>query len=152
MTEPMTAPDIDRGAPVIVRDEIHVSAPVAEVWRLHTDINGWPAWRADVTVAHLDGPFEAGALFHWETGGLSIDSTVRAVEPEHRTVWGGPAAGIDGVHVWTFTPDGDGTRVVTEESWAGPPVDADPEQARTMLAASIRAWLEALVAAAQRTG
>jgi uncharacterized protein YndB with AHSA1/START domain len=145
-------PDIDRSAPVIVRDEIHVDAPVAEVWRLHTDVDGWTGWRDDVSVARLDGPFTTGAVFHWETGGLAIDSTIRAVEPEHRTLWGGPAAGIEGRHVWTFTREGDGTHVVTEESWSGPPVDADPEQARTMLAASIRVWLESLAAAAQRSG
>lgn len=142
--------DIDRDAPVIVRDEIHVAAPPSAVWRLHTDVDAWPTWRPDVPVARLEGPFEPGATFHWETGGLSIDSTVRAVEPGHRTVWGGPAAGIEGVHVWTFTPDGDGTRVVTEESWAGPPVDADPDRARALLADSIRVWLEALATRAVR--
>lgn len=66
----MIEPDIDRSAPVTVRDEIHIDAPVAEVWRLHTDVNGWIGWRDDVSVAHLDGPFMAGAVFHWETGGL----------------------------------------------------------------------------------
>ncbi|MGK5683701.1 SRPBCC family protein [Actinoplanes sp. URMC 104] len=143
-------PDIDRDAPVIVRDEIRVDAPVDVVWRLHTDVGGWTRWRDDVPVARLDGPFTTGAVFHWETGGLSIDSTVLAVEPERRTVWGGPAAGIEGRHVWTFEPDGDGTRVVTEESWAGPPVEADPAAARAMLSASIRTWLEQLAAAVRR--
>ena len=52
--------------------------------------------------------------------------------------------------MWTFTPDADGTKIVTEESWSGPPVDADPERARTMLADSIRIWLDSLAAAAQR--
>jgi uncharacterized protein YndB with AHSA1/START domain len=146
----MSELDVDRTAPVIVREEAYVAAPIAEVWRLHTDVNNWTNWREDVSVARLDGPFTAGAVFHWETGGLSIDSTIDAVEPQHRTVWGGPAAGIEGRHVWTFTPDGDGTRIVTEESWSGPPVDADPDRARTMLAASIRTWLDSLAAATQR--
>lgn len=145
----MTELDVDRSAPVIVRDEIRIDAAIAEVWRLHTDINGWTSWRDDVSVARLDGTFATGAVFHWETGGLSIDSTICAVEPQQRTVWGGPAAGIEGRHVWTFFPDGDGTRVVTEESWAGPPVDADPQQAHRLLTDSIRVWLQSLAAAAQ---
>ena len=147
----MTEPAIDRAAPVIVREQIHIDASVAEVWRLHTDINGWTGWRKDVSVARLDGPFTTGAVFNWETGGLAIDSTIHAVDPERRTVWGGPAAGIEGLHVWTFTHDGGGTHVTTEESWSGPPVDADPERARTMLAASIKVWLDSLAAAAQRS-
>lgn len=147
----MTVQGIDRNAPVIVRDAIHVDAPLADVWTLHTDINNWAAWRADVTVARLDGPFVTGALFHWETGGLSIDSTIHAVEPQRRTLWGGPAAGVEGMHMWTFTHDGDGTRVVTEESWAGSVVIADSDRARAMLTASIRIWLEGLAAAAVRS-
>lgn len=65
---------------------------------------------------------------------------------------GRPGCRYQGRHTWTFARDGDGTLVVTEESWSGPQVDADPERARTMLATSIQVWLESLAAAAQRSG
>ena len=46
----MTTPtDIDRTAPVIVHHEIDINAPLDTVWRLQTDVNGWPAWQTDIT-------------------------------------------------------------------------------------------------------
>jgi ligand-binding SRPBCC domain-containing protein len=105
------AVDVDRGAPVVVTDEILVEAPVAVVWALHTDVSGWTSWRTDVDGAELSEPFAVGATFHWSTGGLAIASTIREVRSHRRTVWGGPAAGIVGVHVWEFTPEDNRTRV-----------------------------------------
>jgi hypothetical protein len=79
----------------------------------------------------------AGATFYWSTGGLEINSTLREVDPLNRTVWGGPAQGITGVHVWTFTPNREQVKVVTEESWSGEPVEADSAAAHSMLDGAI---------------
>ncbi|GAA1547330.1 SRPBCC family protein [Actinomadura kijaniata] len=141
--------DIDRTAPVVVRHEIVVAAPPETVWNLHTAVDAWPAWNTGIDEAALNGPLREGATFTWLTHGLDITSTVRALEPGHRVLWGGPAHGIEGEHVWTFLPEGDGTRVVTEESWAGPPVEADPEGTRAALDASLTAWLNDLKTAAE---
>jgi hypothetical protein len=67
-------------------------------------------------------------------------------------VWGGPAGGIDGTHVWNFTPEGDRTRVATEESWSGPLVEADPAQAISLLAGHLATWLGDLKRAAGKAG
>ncbi|MGY0235908.1 SRPBCC family protein [Longispora urticae] len=142
--------DIDRTAPVLVRHEVLIAADPAAVWRLHTDIAAWPAWNTDITTARLAGPLAEGATFHWHTHGLDIASTVLELVPGARIVWGGPAHGIDGVHVWTFAPADGGTLVTTEESWAGPPVDADPVGLRAALDASLTAWLGNLRVAAER--
>jgi hypothetical protein len=141
--------DVDRSAPVIVADEVLVDAPVAVVWALHTDVSAWPSWRSDIDRAELTGPFTVGATFHWTGGGLEIASTIQEVRPQRRTAWGGPAAGIDGVHVWEFTPEGDRTRVTTAESWAGQPVEAGLVQAKTMLTDHLATWLENLKHAAE---
>jgi hypothetical protein len=141
--------DVDRGAPVIVADEIVVQAPLAVVWGLQTDVSAWTSWRGDVDAAELSEPFAVGSTFRWSTGGLEIASTIREVRPQRRAVWGGPAAGIVGVHVWEFTPEDNRTRVATVESWAGPAVEADLAQARTMLAAHIATWLADLRRAAR---
>ena len=46
----MTTPtDIDRDAPVIAHHEIDIGAPLETVWRLQTNVNGWPVWQTDIT-------------------------------------------------------------------------------------------------------
>ncbi|GIH63808.1 SRPBCC family protein [Microbispora siamensis] len=140
--------DIDRNAPVVVELETTVHAPIEKVWRLHTDIDAWPSWNPDISSARLRGDLAVGATFDWETHGLVIASTVAELVPGRRVVWGGPAHGIDGVHVWTFEETDGGVLVRTRESWAGPPVEADPEGMRAALEGSLRAWLAAL----ERTG
>ncbi|MFI7498794.1 SRPBCC family protein [Streptomyces sp. NPDC049687] len=142
--------DIDRSAPVIVELKTTIDATPEALWHLHTDINEWPSWNPGIDKALLGGDFTEGSVFDWETAGLSISSTVMEVQPQSRTVWGGPAHGIEGVHVWTFEPTPAGTVVTTLESWAGAPVEADPAGMRAALEGSLLAWLEALKEAAER--
>lgn len=141
--------DIDRTAPVVVRQEMLIDAPVELLWRLHTDVNRWTEWRSDVDSASLASAFAPGEVFHWRTGGLEVESTIEAVDPLRRTAWGGPAAGITGIHVWTFTPSSEGVHVVTEESWAGEPIEADVAKAQSMLETAISTWLHELRQATQ---
>ncbi|MDI9889163.1 SRPBCC family protein [Streptomyces sp. HNM0645] len=149
MTYPTT---VDENAPVIADHTIRISAPLERVWQLHTGIRFWPVWQSAITEARLDGPLAPGATFHWETAGLSIDSTVYAVDSvdaPYRILWGGPAHGITGVHEWTFTEDGDDVVVRTRESWAGAPIDADRDNLAAALDDSLVTWLEALKKAAE---
>ncbi|TQK45132.1 polyketide cyclase/dehydrase/lipid transport protein [Streptomyces sp. SLBN-118] len=134
------------------RHEITIAAPVESVWRLHTDIAAWPSWNSGIDLAALEGELKVGASFRWLTHGLDITSTVTELEPCLSIAWGGPAAGIDGTHRWTFQPCGGGTetRVVTEESWAGAPVDADPAGMLAALEQSLVAWLEELKRTAEQ--
>jgi hypothetical protein len=64
--------DIDADAPVITRDEILSYAPIDTIWRIQTDVAGWPSWQPDVDGAQVDGPLSVGAVFHWQTSGLDI--------------------------------------------------------------------------------
>jgi uncharacterized protein YndB with AHSA1/START domain len=150
MSRTVVGMDINRNAPVVVELDITVAAPLDRVWALHTAVDEWPGWNAEITRARLDGEFTPGAVFEWETAGLAITSTVQEVEPARRTVWGGPVSGIDGVHVWTFEEAPDGVRVHTAESWDGEPVRADPAGLGAALRASLEAWLAALKAAGEK--
>jgi uncharacterized protein YndB with AHSA1/START domain len=141
--------DVDRDAPVVVELTTLIDAPLDVVWRLHTDVDGWPAWQNDVAEARSSGPIAPGTSFAWETHGLSIVSTIQEVVPQRRIVWGGPAQGIVGVHVWTFEQMPGGVAVRTTESWDGPPVAADPDGLRAALVASLTAWLAALKTTAE---
>ena len=127
-----------------------VAAPIERVWALHLDIAHWPAWQHDVTSASVDGPLAVGGSFTWTTAGLDtpVVSTIYVLEPQRAVLWGGPSAGIDGIHHWMFATSGTGTRVTTEESWRGPSVEGDPVEAAAMLAASLERWLGFLAAAA----
>ncbi|WP_344217823.1 hypothetical protein [Kribbella sancticallisti] len=85
-----------------------------------------------------------GATFDWHTHGLAITSTVYEIVPGSRIVWGELAQAIDGIHVWTFKAVADGTLITTEESWSGPPVDANQPTLQSALDASLTSWLEHL--------
>ncbi|MBY9079782.1 SRPBCC family protein [Paenibacillus sp. HN-1] len=136
-----TTIDVDRNAQVIVDLSIEINAPKETVWRIQTGIDQWPTWQKNVSKARLSGPIAVGSTFQWETHGLTVVSTIREVDPMRRIVWGGPAQGIEGVHVWNITPTAKGVVVHTTESWDGPPVAADPDGMRAALTSSLNAWL-----------
>jgi uncharacterized protein YndB with AHSA1/START domain len=136
--------DVDRNAQVIVDLTTVIDAPLQTVWSLQTDIDQWPSWQQDITQAQLFGPLAEGSTFKWVTHGLPIDSTISEVDPLRRIVWGGPALGIEGIHVWAFESTPKGIVVNTTESWDGPPVAADPDGMKAQLTASLKAWLAAL--------
>jgi uncharacterized protein YndB with AHSA1/START domain len=145
----MTLTGIDLTAPVIARHRVVIDGPLDIVWRLHTDIDRWPTWQQAIDSARLDGDFTPGATFAWRTYGLDICSTIHQVEPLRHTLWGGPSAGIVGIHAWTFTPANDGVLVTSEESWSGVPVDAAVAEMQAALDGSIAGWLGFLADAAR---
>ncbi|WP_406207772.1 SRPBCC family protein [Kitasatospora sp. NBC_01560] len=146
----MTLHTIDETAPAIVRLSTVIHAPLAVVWSLHTAVDSWADWLPDVDRARLDAPLATGVSFRWQTHGLDITSTVHELVPGVRIVWGGPANGIDGVHVWTFEETDGAVTVRTEESWAGAPVEAQPAELEAALRASLESWLGHLQAEAER--
>jgi uncharacterized protein YndB with AHSA1/START domain len=136
--------DIDETAPVITRAEILINAPLGTIWSLHADISSWSEWLPDIDASTIEGPLEVGTVFHWQTYGLSIESTIQEIDPPRRIVWSGPAQGITAIHVWTMTPSEDGVLVHTAESWNGDPVRAQPKEMQQALDSSLRGWLQSL--------
>ncbi|MGZ9928933.1 SRPBCC family protein [Streptomyces sp. NC-S4] len=141
---------IDETAPVIVRLNTLIDAPLATVWELHTDVAAWPSWNTDIERTEVDGPLLPGRSFRWLTHGLDITSTVREVDPGKRIVWGGTVQGITGIHVWAFEQSEAGVVVRTEESWSGAPVDAETEALGKALHDSLVGWLSHLKNRAER--
>lgn len=141
--------DVNRNAQIVVELSTVIDAPLDTVWQLHTTIDAWPSWQADITAARIDGPVTAGTSFTWHTHGMQITSTVGEVDPAARIVWGGAAHGIDGVHAWTFEPVAHGVLVTTTESWDGPPITANPIAMRAALTTSLTTWLAALKTTAE---
>jgi uncharacterized membrane protein len=146
MTTPTT---IDTNAPVVVRHEIVIDAPVDVVWDLHLDVAGWPNWQHDITDVIATGSLTMGASFTWTSFDFPVTSTVYALEPGRRILWGGTSGGITAIHDWTFEQTPQGATVTTEESLAGPPVDAAADGLRGTLDYSRTSWLRQLAAAAE---
>lgn len=111
--------NIDKNAPMTARQEIIINAPVQKVWAVQTDLANWPRWQPDISTIALDGPLAAGMIFRWKAKGLSITSTIVELESERRITWTGKSVGTGAIHIWIFEPQGDQTRVITEESLSG---------------------------------
>jgi uncharacterized membrane protein len=75
--------------PRLANHRISIKAPRELVWKLHTDISAWPTWQTDIKEAVLEGKLEAGNSFRWTTFGMTITSTVYALEAGSRILWGG---------------------------------------------------------------
>jgi hypothetical protein len=143
---------VDGGAPVRAHHETDINAPLDTVWRLHADVNAWPAWQTDITAAHIDGAFQPGASFEWTSYGFTVVSAIYAVAERARVLWGGTAGGITGAHEWVFSETPAGVHVTTNESFAGEPVEADVTGMQSALDSSLIAWLAHLKAAAESKG
>ena len=147
-----TPTDVDKSAPVLAHHEVEIQAPLDVVWQLHIDVNNWPSWQEAITEAHIDGPFEPGSSFDWSSYGFGVTSQIYDVSDRSRTLWGGTAGGITGVHEWLFAETEGGVRVTTNESFAGDPVSADVTGMQDQLDASLVAWLDYLRSAAAGSG
>ena len=147
-----TPTDVDRSAPVLAHHEVEIRAPLDTVWQLHIDVNEWPSWQEAITEAHIDGPFDPGNSFDWSSYGFAVKSQIYEVDARSRTLWGGTAGGITGIHEWLFAETAGGVRVTTNESFAGDPVSADVEGMQGQLDASLVAWLGYLRSAAEGSG
>ncbi len=57
------------------------------VWKVWTDVAGWPEWDVSKEIAQLDGPFEPGAR-GWakQRGNLGGSFTITEVDPGRRWV------------------------------------------------------------------
>lgn len=137
---------VDKHAPVISTASAFVKASPKTLWRLHTDIDHWSAWIPEITPAHktTPGPLRPGSVFEWSPQNMHVTSTVKAVTSQRCTAWAAPVNGIDGVHLFTFRPVRGGVIATTEESWSGPPVEADIPGNQAALDTGLQDWITRL--------
>ena len=143
---------VDMSAPVVAHHVMDMKASLDRLWQLHIDVNSWPSWQQAITEAHMDGAFEPGNSFSWSSYGFAVTSQIYEVTDRSRTLWGGTASGITGIHEWLFRETDDGVQVSTNESFAGDPVRADVDGMQAQLDGSLVAWLEYLKAAVEAHG
>lgn len=111
--------EIDRSAPAIATGELDIAASPEVVWDVISNIEAWPSWNPDVKTATLEGPLAVGSVFRWRAGGVSLTSTLGAVDSPREFSWSGRAMGIRAIHTFRFEPSDGGTLARSEESWAG---------------------------------
>jgi len=132
---------INPNAPAVARREIKIKARPEEVWAIHTDIDGWWKWNADINESKLNGQLIEGATFAWKSRGSDISSTIEVLEPGRCIGWSGRTLGARAVHVWTLEAAGEETLVRTEESMEGWLVSLLRGMMRKRLDQSLNAWL-----------
>ncbi len=141
---------VDEAAPVQARHRLAVAAPAGQVWRLITDVGGWPRWCGGVHEVLVDGPeLRPGAEFRWRNGKNRIRSTVSTLIPEREVSWTGACSGARAVRRHLLAPAADGGTLLTvEESMSGflLPLFYDSGKLQT----ATGAWLEALRKTAER--
>src|ERR1700738_2996292 len=111
--------DADSQAPVFEKAEKVIEAPPEVVWDTLTDFRSWPRWMPGVRSVEIGETAEVGTRFKWKAGPGAIKSQVIEWEPPSAVAWKGRTLSIDAVHAWRIEGDGQGSRVVTEESWSG---------------------------------
>jgi carbon monoxide dehydrogenase subunit G len=100
-----------------------IDAPVELIWRLTTDIAGWPAFMP--TVQRLerldDGPVRVGSTARLKQPGQTASVwTVTRLEPMREFTWETHRAGIRLTGRHLLEPVGDGTRNTLVLETAGP--------------------------------
>jgi carbon monoxide dehydrogenase subunit G len=111
--------EADHDAPVCESGEVTIDARPEAVWDTLTDLQSWPRWMPGVKKMSVDPPLRVGSKFEWKAGPGTIRSVVIDSDRPRTVGWRGRTLGIEAIHVWRMESQGTGTRVVTEESWAG---------------------------------
>jgi hypothetical protein len=106
-------------AAVRSRRGIDIDAPPKVVWDVLTDFGRWPEWNPEVKSMSFDGPLAPGSEFRWKAGPGTIVSTLEELEPPRFVRWRGRTMSIKAIHEWRLDARDGGTRVETEESFAG---------------------------------
>jgi hypothetical protein len=138
--------EVNYQAPAVARSEILILAPPEQVWDIHTNIDSWHMWNPAISASSLHGPIAVGSIFRWKSGGLTITSTLKIVEPQRQIGWTGKGFGTRAVHRWELERLDHGTLLRTEESLEGWLVRLLKGMMGKMLEDSLIDWLAALKA------
>ena len=140
---------IDEKAPITTAYEVRIETPVERVWELLSAPPDWETFEPDIHDVHLDSGVKADARFTWSNGKVRMESRFAVVDAAREITWTGVASGAKAVHRHVLEPTGDGgaTRLLCEESMAGPLLILFFNNAK--LQAGLKKWLGALKTAAE---
>jgi hypothetical protein len=117
---------IDDAAPVQARADVTIDAPPTLVWERLVDVAAWPT-NLEAGVHNITVPdgVNIDAEFRRTIKGARLRARFAVVDPARELGWTGRSLGIKVVHRYTLEAVSEiRTRVVVEESMAGPPMIA----------------------------
>ena len=140
---------IDEKAPITTAYKVRIEAPVERVWELLSDPPNWETFDPDIHDVRLNSGVKADARFTWSNGKVRMKSRFAVVDAAREITWTGVAFGAKAVHRHVLEPTGDdgATRLLCEESMAGPLLILFFNNAK--LQAGLKKWLGALKTAAE---
>src|SRR5215217_4284100 len=131
---------------------IETAASPEAIWRLWSDVAGWPEWNADIEHIELSGPFAAGSTISMTPVGQEpVELRIaEASEPDLFV----DEANLDDVAVRTIHRverlEGDRNRVVYRMEISGPEADRVGAELGPQISADFPETLAALVQHAER--
>jgi uncharacterized protein YndB with AHSA1/START domain len=139
-------------APVHVRNELEIAAPVEHVWAWLIRAKLWPTWYSNsrnVWFRTGTGPdLGAGTRFRWKTFGVTIESEVMEFVPKERIAWDAHSLGVDAYHAWVLRETPQGCHVLTEEVQHGSLARLQKLFRPSRMYRGHQSWLEGLMAKA----
>jgi hypothetical protein len=110
---------VNRSARAFAKEETYIAATPEKVYSILVNVNQWPSWQSEVVSAVMDGAPEVNKTFDWKAGGSRLHSRFHTLTPFSEIGWTGRVFWITAVHNWYLEKEGDGTRVIVEESFGG---------------------------------
>lgn len=142
--------EAERDAPAFGELTALIHAPIETVWDTLTDLQSWPTWNKSVSEMDALGALAEGTHFHWTANGMKIKSCIESLDAPRRIVWSGHTLGVSAIHSWQLAPEGEATRVHTEESFRGMAARLLPGRMKAQITKALQQGIEALKTEAER--
>jgi len=107
---------------IVVDNKAVISAPVAVVWNLLTNVADWPSWYRACKWVRGDGDSaKVGARFDWKAHPVELATTVVAAERNRRFAFVAEGTAVRAEREFTLetTADGTGTIITSHETQTG---------------------------------
>lgn len=141
---PATGFSIDRAAPVVTEHSLEIAAPIAEVWRVLTDVDAWHDWNPGIVASSAETPLGQGAAFRFKSE-VAVKAEVTLWQPPNELGWRARTFGAESRAVWHLESIGpNATRVHAEESMRGLAATLMQWKLQTALADGLASWQEHL--------
>jgi hypothetical protein len=135
---------INEKAPVVCRKTIIIEAKPEKIWKVLTNIDDWPDWQNEISLARIHGPLQPNVSFTWKSGGMKINSTLHTVAPYYSIGWTGKVFGIYAIHNWNMKVVDGATEVTVSESMEGLMARLFKRKLQPTLDKGMERWLQLL--------
>jgi hypothetical protein len=110
---------------VIIREDIHIRAPLETVWKTFSCLEDWESWNTVCRTCSIDEGEELArdTCFSFTVRPYSlpirISPVVTICDPGRKVVWAGSRLGISAEHTWVFEETETGVRLISTEEFHG---------------------------------